>query len=156
MSLDFSRLGFEKQVGVSKFVLSENTSSGKSTSFSGTEAADTSAAASAASASVVVTAAVVVVVGGTAVVDVVVVGGSVVTTAAAGGSGTAAATVGGSGIAAAGGARTKSVPSTSFRRSAGCSVSAGGWAVVVLLASKTGFSWKKAKLLTLRRETVLR
>ena len=153
MSLDFSRLGFEKQVGVSKFVLSENTSSGKSTSFSGTEAADTSAAASA---GVVVTAAVVVVVGGTAVVDVVVVGGSVVTTAAAGGSGTAAATVGGSGIAAAGGARTKSVPSTSFRRSAGCSVSAGGWAVVVLLASKTGFSWKKAKLLTLRRETVLR
>ena len=146
MSLDFSRLGFEKQVGVSKFVLSENTSSGKSTSFSGTEAADTSAAASAASAGVVVTAAVVVVVGGTAVVDVVVVGGSVVTTAAAGGSG----------IAAAGGARTKSVPSTSFRRSAGCSVSAGGWAVVVLLASKTGFSWKKAKLLTLRRETVLR
>ena len=143
MSLDFSRLGFEKQVGVSKFVLSENTSSGKSTSFSGTEAADTSAAASA---GVVVTAAVVVVVGGTAVVDVVVVGGSVVTTAAAGGSG----------IAAAGGARTKSVPSTSFRRSAGCSVSAGGWAVVVLLASKTGFSWKKAKLLTLRRETVLR
>ena len=153
MSLDFSRLGFEKQVGDSKFVLSENTSSGKSTSFSGTEAADTSAAASA---GVVVTAAVVVVGGGTAVVDVVVVGGSVVTTAAAGGSGTAAATVGGSGIAAAGGARTKSVPSTSFRRSAGCSVSAGGWAVVVLLASKTGFSWKKAILLTLRRETVLR